>query len=104
MPDEGSLLRHWHHVAVWDPSSGPEGLKALRELHPDAAMAPAPGLREVWPKDVPTLAAGQADHEAHYWGLPGHIDAIEGREPEPAEESGPEPEEPRNGGPSLDPF
>ena len=103
-PDAGGLLRRWHHVAVWEPSSGPEGLKALRELHPDAAMAPAPELREAWPKDVPALDPDKAGHEFWNWGLAGHIDAVEGRSPEPAEESGPEPEEPRNGGPSFDPF
>ena len=97
VPDEGSLARRWHHVAAWDPSSGPEGLKALRELYPDVAMAPAAELRENWPKDVPALDPASAEHEFRDQGLAGHIDMIEGRVPEPepgpVEESGPEPED-----------
>ena len=105
VPGEDSLVRCWHHIAVWDPSSGPEGLKALRELHPDAAMAPAPELRAEWPKDVPALDPGRADHEFRNWGLAGHIDMVEGRTPEPgpapAEESKPEPKRSRPRGPPF---
>ena len=103
-PDEGSLARRWHHVAVWNPSSGPEGLEALRTLHPDADMAPAAEARAEWPKDVPALEADRADHEIWNWGLADHIDMVEGRAAEPGEFSEPEPEEPRDDDPSPDPF
>ena len=106
MPGEDSPARRWHHMAVWDPSAGADGLRALRALHPDAAMAPAPELRAEWPKDVPALEAGRADHEFRDWGLAGHIDMVEGRlaepAPEPAEESRPEAKEPRDDGPLFD--
>lgn len=104
VPDENGPARRWHHVAVWDPSSGPEGLKALRELHPDADMAPAPEARAEWPRDVPALDPDKADREFRNRGLAGHIGMVEGRAAEPGEFSEPEPEKPRDGGPSYDPF
>ena len=101
VPGRDSPVRQWHHIAVWDPSSGPEALKALQLIHPDAAMAPTPELRQVWPKDVPAMDPATADHECRNWGLDAHIDMVEGRtpEPEPAEEPEPEPE--KDNGPSF---
>ena len=82
------------------------GRRRRRELYPDAAMAPAPELWETWPKDVLALEACRADHEFRDQGLAGHIDMAEGRFAEPApgpmKESEPEPEKPRDNGPSLD--
>ena len=99
-PDESSYARLWHHIAVWDPSSGPEGLEALRMLHPDADMAPAAELRAEWPKGVPALDPDKADHEVWNCGLARHIDAVEGRVAEPKPEPDPDPK-PRNDGPSF---
>ena len=94
VPAEGSYARKWHHVAVWDPATGPEELRALRLAHPGINTVAAAEVRaEVQAADADALSGEAADHQLHNAGLQRHIDAAEGRldtqQPEPEAEKKP---------------
>ncbi|MCY4307991.1 MAG: hypothetical protein OXC57_06925 [Rhodobacteraceae bacterium] len=68
----GSYGRNWHHFAVWDGKDA-DFLHTLNETFPETRMVVEPGLRSIWPGNIPAVESEEADRLMHKAGLGNHL-------------------------------
>ena len=68
----GSYGRKWHHFAVWDGKDA-DFLHTLNETFPETRMVVEPGLRSIWPGNIPAVESKEADRLMHKAGLGNHL-------------------------------
>ncbi len=79
----GSYGRKWHHFAIWD-GKDVEQLQTLKVAFPETRMVVEPGLRSIWPGDIPAVESEEANRLMHKSGLSRHLQDLNFARVEPA--------------------
>ena len=67
-----SYGRQWHHFAIWDGKDVNQ-IQTLMVAFPETRMVVEPGLRSIWPGNIPVVESEEANRLMHKAGLSRHL-------------------------------
>ena len=72
----GSHGRKWHHFAIW-AGKDVEQLQTLKVAFPETRIVVEPGLRSIWPGNIPAVESEEANRLMHETGLSSHLQDVD---------------------------